>query len=340
VSHVLLLGLSRSFVNYWFNNFWVVLLIKAALVLIFFLTAPLVVGYMEHKVLAHMQHRLGPMEAGRFHGWAQLIADGVKFIQKEDIIPAAADPWVFTLAPAIVMVPYIAIFLVVPFGRTIWAENLDIGIFFVLAITSVSIIGVLMAGWASANKFSLIGALRGAAQLIAYELPLILAAVAVVMQAGTLSMVGISEAQHHLWYIFTQPVMALVFLVAAVAELTRTPFDMPVADSEIIFGAYTEYSGLKFAFFLLAEYGGIVAMSSIAAVLFLGGYQPIPFLSFLPGFVWMSAKIGALSFFIIWLRATYPRMREDQLQRMAWVALIPVALVDILVTAVVKVAVK
>ncbi|HEY8803327.1 MAG TPA: NADH-quinone oxidoreductase subunit NuoH [Candidatus Dormibacteraeota bacterium] len=317
-----------------------VLLIKAALVLIFFLTAPLVVGYMEHKVLAHMQHRLGPMEAGRFHGWAQLIADGVKFIQKEDIIPAAADPWVFTLAPAIVMVPYIAIFLVVPFGRTIWAENLDIGIFFVLAITSVSIIGVLMAGWASANKFSLIGALRGAAQLIAYELPLILAAVAVVMQAGTLSMVGISEAQHHLWYIFTQPVMALVFLVAAVAELTRTPFDMPVADSEIIFGAYTEYSGLKFAFFLLAEYGGIVAMSSIAAVLFLGGYQPIPFLSFLPGFVWMSAKIGALSFFIIWLRATYPRMREDQLQRMAWVALIPVALVDILVTAVVKVAVK
>jgi len=214
VSHVLLLGLSRSFVNYWFNNFWVVLLIKAALVLIFFLTAPLVVGYMEHKVLAHMQHRLGPMEAGRFHGWAQLIADGVKFIQKEDIIPAAADPWVFTLAPAIVMVPYIAIFLVVPFGRTIWAENLDIGIFFVLAITSVSIIGVLMAGWASANKFSLIGALRGAAQLIAYELPLILAAVAVVMQAGTLSMVGISEAQHHLWYIFTQPVMALVFLVA------------------------------------------------------------------------------------------------------------------------------
>jgi len=125
-----------------------------------------------------------------------------------------------------------------------------------------------------------------------------------------------------------------------VAELTRTPFDMPVADSEIIFGAYTEYSGLKFAFFLLAEYGGIVAMSSIAAVLFLGGYQPIPFLSFLPGFVWMSAKIGALSFFIIWLRATYPRMREDQLQRMAWVALIPVALADILVTAVVKVAVK
>jgi NADH-quinone oxidoreductase subunit H len=340
VSHVLLLGLSRSFVNYWFNNFWVVLLIKAALVLIFFLTAPLVVGYMEHKVLAHMQHRLGPMEAGRFHGWAQLIADGVKFIQKEDIIPAAADPWVFTLAPAIVMVPYIAIFLVVPFGRTIWAENLDIGIFYVMAITAVSVIGVLMAGWASANKFSLIGALRAAAQLIAYELPLILAAVAVVMQAGTLSLVGISEAQHHLWYIFTQPVMALVFLVAAVAELTRTPFDMPVADSEIIFGAYTEYSGLKFAFFLLAEYGGIVAMSSIAAVLFLGGYQPIPFLSFLPGFVWMSAKIGALSFFIIWLRATYPRMREDQLQRMAWVALIPVALADILVTAVVKVAVK
>jgi len=340
VSHVLLLGLSRSFVNYWFNNFWVVLLIKAALVLIFFLTAPLVVGYMEHKVLAHMPPGLAGAALASDGIAIQLIADGVKFVQKEDITPAAADAWVFSLAPAVALVPYIAMFILIPFGRTIWSENLDVGIFYVLAITSVSIVGIMMAGWASANKFSLIGALRGAAQLIAYELPLILAAVAVVMQAGTLSMVGISEAQHHLWYIFTQPVMALVFLVAAVAELTRTPFDMPVADSEIIFGAYTEYSGLKFAFFLLAEYGGIVAMSSIAAVLFLGGYQPIPFLSFLPGFVWMSAKIGALSFFIIWLRATYPRMREDQLQRMAWVALIPVARVDILVTAVVKVAVK
>ena len=308
--------------------------------MVFFLSAPMVVGYMEHKVLAHMQHRLGPMYAGRFHGWAQLIADGVKFIQKEDVVPKAADSWVFTLAPAVVMVPYIAIFLVVPFGRTIWAENLDIGIFYVLAITAVSVIGILMAGWASANKFSLIGALRAAAQLISYELPLILASVAVVMQAGTLSLVGISEAQHGYWYIWTQPIGFFIFIVASLAELTRPPFDMPIADSEIIFGAYTEYTGLKFAFFLLAEYGGIVALSAIASVLFLGGYQPIPHLSVIPGWVWMSGKIGALSFFIIWLRATYPRLREDQLQRFAWIGLIPLGLLDVMGTGVVKVLVK
>src|SRR5439155_26103693 len=157
---------------HFFSNPWVVFALKLGAVFIFFLTAPLVLGYVEHKGLAHMQARLGPMEAGRFHGWAQLVADGVKFVQKEDVIPDAADPGVFTLAPAVVLVPYIALFLVIPFGRTIWGENLDLGIFYTIAITSVAVIGVLMAGWASANKFSLIGALRAAAQLIAYELPM------------------------------------------------------------------------------------------------------------------------------------------------------------------------
>jgi NADH-quinone oxidoreductase subunit H len=328
-----------NFINDLFDNFWLVLGIKVALILGFALSAPMVVGYMEHKVLAHMQHRLGPMYAGRFHGWAQLIADGVKFIQKEDVIPRAADSWVFTLAPAVVLVPYIALFLVIPFGHTIYAEDLDIGIFFTLAITAVSVIGILMAGWASANKFSLIGALRAAAQLIAYELPMILAAVAVVMQAETLSMVGITEAQDSFWYVLTQPIGFLIFLIASLAELTRPPFDMPIADSEIIFGAYTEYTGLKFAFFLLAEYAGIVAFSAIASVLFLGGYLAPPRLGFIPEPLWMSAKIGALSFFIIWLRATYPRLREDQLQRFSWVVLIPIALANILVTGVVKVLV-
>ncbi len=341
VSAVLAVSKTGNFVTDLTSNFWVDLIVKIVLLMGFILTAPLVVGYMEHKVLAHMQHRLGPMYAGRFHGWAQLIADGVKFVQKEDVIPRAADSWVFTLAPAVVLVPYMAIFVVIPFSKTIWAENLDVGIFYVLAITAVSVVGILMAGWASANKFSLIGALRAAGQLIAYELPMILTAVAVVMQAGTLSLVGISEAQHHYWYVLTQPVGFLIFLIASLAELTRPPFDMPIADSEIIFGAYTEYTGLKFAFFLLAEYAGIVAFSAIASVLFLGGYQGIPVLGrVIPGFFWMSAKIGALSFFIIWLRATYPRLREDQLQRFSWVVLIPVALVDIMVTGVVKVAVK
>jgi NADH-quinone oxidoreductase subunit H len=323
-----------SIVDSTFSNFWIVLVIKALAVVGFFLVAPLLVGQAEHKVMAHMQSRLGPMYAGGFHGWAQLVADGVKFVQKEDVIPAAADRWVFSLAPAVAMVPYIALFVVIPFSDSIFAENLDVGIFFVLAMSSVSVIGILMAGWSSANKFSLIGALRAAAQLIAYELPLVLVAAAVVMQAGTLSLIGIVNAQNHYWFVLTQPIGFLIFVVASLAELTRPPFDMPIADSEIIFGAYTEYTGLKFAFFLLAEYGGIVALSAIAALLYLGGFRgPI-----LPPPIWMAAKIGALSFFVIWLRATYPRLREDQLQRFSWLALIPLALANIMLVALFKVA--
>ena len=303
----------------------------------FFLVVPLGIGYIEHKGLAHMQARLGPMEAGRFHGWAQLVADGVKFIQKEDIVPAAADRNVFSLAPAVAMIPYIVILVVLPLGDTVFAENLDVGIFFVLAMSSVSVIGIMMAGWSSANKFSLIGALRAAAQLIAYELPLVIAAAAVVMQAGTLSMVGIAEAQQNLWFIIPQLPGFLIFMMAAFAELQRPPFDMPIADSEIIFGAYTEYTGLKFAFFLLAEYGGIVAFSGIAAVLYLGGYQPLPGIP-IPGVLMMMGKIGALAFFFIWLRATYPRLREDQLQRFSWLVLIPLSLALIMGVAVAKVA--
>ena len=328
-----------SFVNQWFDQYWLVLITKAAIVLIFFLVAPLGVGYAEHKVLAHMQGRLGPMYAGRFHGWAQLLADGVKFVQKEDVIPAAADRWVFSLAPAVWLVPYIALFVVIPFSDEIFILNLDVGIFFVMAITSVTVIGVLMAGWASANKFSLIGALRAAAQLIAYELPLVLGAAAIVMQAGTLSMIGIVEAQQQYWFAISQPIGLGIFLVASLAELSRPPFDMPVADSEIVFGAFTEYTGLKFAFYLLAEYGGIVAFAAVASVLFLGGYLPLPAMEFIPEPLWMFAKIGALSFLIIWLRATFPRLREDQLQRVSWLVLIPLALLQIMVVGVLKVAI-
>jgi NADH-quinone oxidoreductase subunit H len=319
-----------------FDNFWVLVVLKAAAVLAFFLVVPLGVGYMEHKVLAHMQARLGPMEAGRFHGWAQLVADGVKFIQKEDVVPAAADRNVFSLAPAVALIPYIATLVVLPFSDSAFAIDLDVGILFVIAMSSVGVIGVLMAGWASANKFSLIGALRAAAQLIAYELPLVLAAAGVVMLAGSLSLVDIVEAQRTVWYVIPLAPLFVVFMISALAELTRPPFDMPIADSEIIFGAYTEYTGLKFAFFLLAEYGGIVVMSGIASVLFLGGYLPLPGVP-IPGPLMMLGKIGALSFVIVWLRATFPRLREDQLQRFAWVGLVPIALLWILGTAFVKV---
>jgi NADH-quinone oxidoreductase subunit H len=323
-----------------FSGYWLALVVKAVLVIGIFLVVPLVVGYMEHKVLAHMQARLGPMEAGRFHGWAQLMADGAKFIQKEDVVPAAADGTVFSIAPGVALVPYLVVLVVIPFGSDLYALNLDIGIFFVLAMSSIGVLGVLMAGWASANKFSLMGALRAAAQLIAYELPLVLAAAAAVMLASSTSMIGIVEAQRTVWYVVPLFPLFIVFMISAVAELTRPPFDMPVADSEIIFGAYTEYTGLKFAFFLLSEYGGIVVMSAVASVLFLGGYLPLPALSVIPGPIWMFGKIFALSFVIVWLRATFPRLREDQLQRFAWIQLVPVTLVWILGVAFVKVATR
>jgi NADH-quinone oxidoreductase subunit H len=329
-----------SLFDQWTSNFWLALILKTVAVLAFFLLVPLAVGYMEHKVLAHMQARVGPMEAGVFHGWAQLVADGVKFIQKEDIVPTAADRGVFSMAPGVVMIPYIVVIVVLPFSASLWALNLDVGVFFALAMSSIGVIGVLMAGWASANKYSLIGALRAAAQLIAYELPLVLASAAVVMQAGTMSLVGIAGAQVNHWFVLFQPVGFVIFMMATVAELTRPPFDMPVADSEIIFGAYTEYTGLKFAFFLLAEYGGIVVMSGIAATLYLGGYQAFAGLSMIPQPLWMIGKIFALSFVIIWLRATFPRLREDQLQRFTWLLLTPLALLQILAVAVIKVATR
>ncbi|MCA1832701.1 MAG: NADH-quinone oxidoreductase subunit NuoH [Actinomycetota bacterium] len=332
------MAVSQQIFEQYINNVWIIFGLKIVAVVGLFLTAPMVVGYVEHKTLAHMQARLGPMEAGKFHGWAQLIADGVKFIQKEDITPTAADKFVFTIAPGIVMVPAILVFFVVPFGPNgWWAENLDVGVFFALAISSISVIGMLAAGWSSANKFSLIGAVRGAAQLIAYELPLLLATAAVVMQAGTLSLPGIAAAQSHYWYVLPQFAGFMLFIIASLAELSRPPFDMPIADSEIIFGHMTEYTGVKFAFFLLTEYAGIVSLSAIASVLFLGGWQPLPLIKFVPGPLWILGKTGILSFIVIWLRATYPRLREDQLQKMAWKYMIPIALLDILLTGIFKV---
>ena len=306
-------------------------------VIVAFLVAPLLVGQAEHKVMAHMQSRLGPMYAGAFHGWAQLVADGVKFVQKESVVPAAADRRVFEWAPIVAILPYLAAIAAIPLAPGIVGADLDSGLFFVLAVMSIGVLGSLMAGWGSGNKYSLLGGLRVAAQLMSYELPFVLSAASVAVAAGTLSLTGIAEAWNPWWLLWQLPGM-IVFFIAGLAELQRPPFDMPVADSEIIFGAYTEYTGLKFAFFLLAEYGGIVALSAIASVLFLGGYLPLPKMEFIPQPLWMLAKIGALSFLIIWLRVTYPRLREDQLQRASWLLLIPLALLQIVVVAVFKVA--
>jgi len=315
--------------------------LRLALILVAFLTLPLLVGQAEHKAMAHMQSRLGPMYAGGFHGWAQLVADGVKFAQKEDLVPAAADRTVFKLAPAVGLIPYLVVLVAIPVAPGRVAQELDAGIFFVIAVMGIGVLGSLMAGWASANKYSLLGGLRSAAQLMAYELPFLLAAASVAMAAGTLSLSGIVEAWEPWWLLWQLP-GGVVFFIAGLAELQRPPFDMPVADSEIIFGAYTEYTGLRFALFLLAEYAGIVVLAALTTVLFLGGWKG-PFdtaLGGAPGVVWTLVKIFALSFVVIWLRVSYPRLREDQLQRLAWQGLVPVALGQLALTGVVAVAIS
>ncbi len=308
--------------------------IRLAAVMAAFLVLPLLVGQVEHKAMAHMQSRLGPMYAGGFHGWAQLVADGVKFVQKEDIAPTAADRAVFRLAPAVALIPYLLVLVAIPLGPGLVGQDLDAGLFFVLAVMSVGVLGTLMAGWASANKYSLLGAMRTAAQLLAYELPFVLAAASVAMAAGTLSLVGIVEAWQPWWLLWQLP-GAFVFFVAGLAELARPPFDMPVADSELVFGPYTEYTGLRFALFLLAEYAGIVVLCLLTTVLFLGGWKG-PWSGEL-GWLWTLGKTMVLAFLVIWLRVSYPRLREDQLQRLAWVVLVPLALGQLALTGVVAV---
>ena len=306
-------------------------LLRLVILLLAFVVMSLVVGQTEHKVMAHMQGRLGPMYAGGFHGWAQLVADAVKFVQKEDVTPRAADRWVFKLAPAVALAPYLVAFSVIPLSSSLVAADVDGSALFVLAATAVGILGVLMAGWSSANKYALLGGMRAAAQLLSYELPMVLAAASVALAAGSMSLTGIVQEWNPLWLLWQLP-GAFVFLVAAVAELKRTPFDMPVAEPEIVMGPLTEYSGLRFAFFMLSEYAGIVVMSLLFTVFFLGGWHG-PFSDSL-GPVWTLLKSALVSVLIIWLRVSWPRIREDQLQRLAWLVLVPLALAQLALTAV------
>jgi NADH-quinone oxidoreductase subunit H len=339
------------------------LALKTAIVLAIVPLTALILGYVFLlKMMSHMQSRLGPMDPGGFHGWYQLIGDGIKFLQKEDIMPGEADRRVFALAPAIVVLSTFLVFVVLPAGPRIAVASLDshpfargafdgVGVFYALAVSSLSVIGVLMAGWASSNKYALLGALRAAAQLIAYELPLVLAVVGVVIQTGTMSLQGIVFFQQNGslfgWsglgfpLILTQFVGFALFMVAAQAELTQPPFDMPVAESELVAGYMVEYTGFRFLFFFIGEFGTAFAFAALAATLFLGGWA-------LPGvhgtmadvlgpFV-LFAKIMFVAFLMFWARFTYPRFREDQLQALAWKWLIPIALGNILVTGILKVA--
>ena len=336
--------------------YWEQSIIKTVAVLTIFTVGAILLGYtFLMKMMSHMQSRLGPMESGGFHGWFQNLGDAVKFIQKEDIIPAEADKWVFSLAPYVVMMSTFLLFLVIPMGPDLVVSDLAMGVFYALAVSSIGVLGVLMAGWSSANKYSLMGSLRAAGQLIAYELPLVLAVVGVVIQAGTMSLTGIIGAQRGfkifgldlggMPFIATQFVGFVVFMIAAQAELTQAPFDMPVAESELVTGYMTEYSGFRFLSFFISEMGSTFALSAIGATLFLGGwYIPMPdswvnsnFADYIgPGI--LLGKIMFVSFLIFWVRFSYPRLREDQLQALAWKYLIPISLLNIMVTAVLKVA--
>ena len=329
------------------------LAIKTLVVLTIIPLGALILGYtFLLKMMSHMQSRLGPMDPGGFHGWFQLVGDGLKFLQKEDIMPAQADRKVFAMAPAVVVLSTFLIFAVIPMGPDLVVENLDVGIFYALAVSSLSVVGVLMAGWSSANKFALLSALRSAAQLIAYELPLLLATVGVIIQAGTLNLQEIVLAQQNGaifgWsgigdpFILTQFVGFTLFLVAAQAELSQTPFDMPVAESELVSGYMVEYTGFRFLFFFIGEFGTAFSFAAIAATLFLGGWS-IPgvtgdMANILGPFV-LFAKLMAVAFLMFWVRFTYPRLREDQLQSLAWKVLIPIGLINILITGILKVAI-
>ena len=311
------------------------------------------------KMMSFMQSRLGPMEAGPY-GSLQLFAEVGKWLQKEDITPEKADGFIFKIAPLVVLVSTFLLVAVVPFGPDAWFTNFEAGVFYMLAVSSVSVLGILIAGWSSANKYSLLGGLRAAGQLIAYELPMVLAVVGVIIQAGTMNLQEIVVSQNageiFGWnglgnpFLLTQIIGFVIFMIAVQAELTQTPFDMPIAESELVSGYMTEYSGFRFLTFFIAEFATAGVFSLIASVLFLGGWG-IPFSWFgwsgiddvdnwmnVVGPLIMVTKMMLLSFVIMWVRFSYPRFREDQLQRFAWKVLVPVSLVNIMVTAILKVA--
>jgi len=326
----------------------IVILLNAVLVSVSYMTL------LERKVIAWVQSRLGPMRVGP-RGVLQPIADALKLMMKEDITPARADKWVFTLAPMMVLVPALIVFAVIPFGpevnlfgrlEPLYITDINVGLLYIVSVASLGVYGIILGGWASNSKYPLLASLRASAQLISYEVAVTMTLVSMIVTAGTLSMVGIVEAQREsgLWFLFIQPVAFVLFFIGGLAETNRAPFDMPEAEQELTGGFHTEYSGMRFALFFLAEYANMIVICSVATTLFMGGWlRPFPavealgFLDLIPSWIWFIGKTFVFLYVFLWIRATLPRYRYDQLMRLGWKVLIPIAIGNVVVSGVVKV---
>jgi len=316
---------------------WVV---KSLVIIVALLTGFAYMTWLERKGAAYIQSRIGPNRAGPF-GLLQPVADAIKLFFKEDIVPAQADKIIYTLAPVMSVVPALIAFAVIPvgdsitlFGRTIplHLANVNVALLYLLAVSSLGVYGIVLGGWSSNNKYALLGGLRSSAQMVSYELALGLSLVGVVLLAGSFSLVDIVEAQRRLPFIVLQPLGFLLYAVCAVAEVNRAPFDLPEAEQELVAGYHTEYTGLRFALFFMAEYVNLITVSAIATTLFLGGWHG-PFLDEVLGPLWFFLKVFVLCFTFVWIRATWPRMRYDRLMNLGWKVLLPLALLNVILTA-------
>ena len=332
----------------------VIPLLKILVVLNSVLVAVTFMVLLERKVIAWVQVRLGPMRVGPW-GTLQPVADVVKLMTKEDITPVKADRVLFTAAPMIALIPALVVFAVIPFGPEVtifghrialYITDLNVGLLYVVSVASIGVYGIILAGWASNSKYPLLASLRASAQLISYEVAVTMTLVSMIVMAGTMSMVGIVNAQynHGVWYLFAQPLAFFIYFVGGLAETNRAPFDLPEAEQELTGGFHTEYSGMRFALFFLAEYANMIVVSSVATTLFLGGWlRPFPniealaFLDIVPGWIWFLLKTFIWLYIFLWVRATLPRYRYDQLMRLGWKVLIPLAIVNVVVTAIFKV---
>jgi NADH-quinone oxidoreductase subunit H len=337
----------------WLVAVLIVMTVAVAAIVAYVAVSAMFLVWWERKISAHIQVRFGPMRVGGWHGWAQSIADGIKLLLKEDIIPARADRVVFVLAPIVVFSAALAAYVTIPWGPGLIVRDLHIGVLYMVAISSLTVVGIIMAGWSSNNKYATLGAMRSAAQAVSYEVPLVLSLLGPVMLAGTMSMGGLVHAQGGTWlgflprwYVFPQLVGFLVYFTCALAECNRLPFDIPEAESELVAGFHVEYSGMRFAIFFLAEYANMVVVSAIAVALFLGGWHgpwfrlpglPEAVAQGLFGFFWFNVKVFFLIFVMMWLRWTLNRLRVDQLMDFAWKVLLPIAFANLIVTGLVAV---